>query len=381
MATQMQVYHDAPASNPHQLPPRSSSLSSSTSSLQAQLKRKDHDLNALHLQRTQQENELVSLRKQVKGLQDFIIQSRNKVQALEGIIDYDDVYFEREYKQLAAAVKDWCWKLSRGAGIFVGSKDDREKVQGRAGDEHEPPFLSREEIERLMKTHSKIGVTTAFVVDRIWYGCWSRYAPGLTEEEELILKQFEDDMRRSDKIPMASINRWRATTLSLLTKFPKYTEGVSMQAATLVTDICQTLSRLLVTPSTTNDQRPTTADERSLTRILEKAMTLYAQMRGQRSRFELVFPSKGDRYDCRMMEDSSDILVYDEEDLMGGTVGAVAFPGVIKYGEEQEIDRIPAKDTSDRPTAASPVPAGAAAENVKPRVLVKARVLCIVPDE
>lgn len=127
-------------------------------------------------------------------------------------MDYDDVYFEREFKQLAASVKDWCWKLSRGAGIFVGEEEDREVIgagggaggkgkrrEGAEEGDREKPCLRKSEIERLMKTHSKIGVITAFVVDKMWKGCWGRYAPGLTDEEERILRQLEEEMRKSDK--------------------------------------------------------------------------------------------------------------------------------------------------------------------------------------
>ncbi|KAI5797506.1 hypothetical protein DFH27DRAFT_106307 [Peziza echinospora] len=358
--------------------PASISNPPNTTSLQVQLKRKEHDISTLHHQRSQQETELNSLRKQVKGLQDFIIQSRNKTQALEGIVDMDDVYFEREFKQLAAGLKDWCWKLSRGAGLYVGhgdeGDDDGIKGKTRTG----VPgggwsFLNKAEIEKLMKTHSKIGVLTAFVVDRMWKGCWGRYAPGLGDEEDMMLRELEEDMRNSGKISMASINRWRATTISLLSRSPRVAEATNSQTKSLAASITTTLTPLLVSPSSPNVVRPSPADERSLLRILEKAATLYTQLRGQRSRFELVFPGKGERYDCRMMEDSSDIVVYDEEDLMGGTVGAVAFPGVIKFSEEQELER-PGGDDG----VASAAGAG---ETVKPRVLVKSRVLCIVPED
>lgn len=125
-------------------------------------------------------------------------------------MDLDDVYFEREFKQLAASVRDWCWKLSRGAGIFVGDEEDRVivvgagggrgKGKGREGEELErKPCLNKEEIERLMKTHSKIGIITAFVVDKMWDGCWGRYAPGLSDKEEEVLRALEGEMRKSDK--------------------------------------------------------------------------------------------------------------------------------------------------------------------------------------
>ena len=100
-----------------------------------------------------------------------------------------------------------------------------------------------------------------------------------------------------------------------------------------------------------------------------------------------------------MMEDASDIVMYDEEDLMGGNVGAVAFPGVVKYGEEQELDKqasaaIAAPATADEGREGNPVPEQSSPTAVaapmapssnmasgKPRVLVKARILCIVPED
>lgn len=108
------------------------------------------------------------------------------------------------------------------------------------------------------------------------------------------------------------------------------------------------------------------------------------------------------------MEDAGDIVVYDEEDLMGGRVGAVAFPGVVKWGEEQEGGRgggwSVAGDAGGEGAAAGGGVggaqvdagggaggpggmvtggggAGAGAGGGKPRVLVKARVLCVVPEE
>ncbi|KAF8417876.1 hypothetical protein EV426DRAFT_577945 [Tirmania nivea] len=386
--------------------------SPSTTSLQSLLKRKEHDLTTLHSLRAQQDSELNSLRKQVKGLQDFIIQSRNKTQALEGIVDLDDIYFEREFKQLAASVRDWCWKLSRGAGIFVGEEEDRVsgagvgKSKGKEVAEVErKPCLNREEIEKLMKTHSKIGVITAFVVDKMWKGCWGRYAPGLSDKEEEVLRALEGEMRKSDKIPMASINRWRASTLALLSKSPSTATTIATQTAILASSITHTLSRLLVPPvsatsttipnptiSTTTrtaqlTTRPSPSDERSLARILEKAMTLYSQLRAQRARFELIYPDKGEVYDCRTMEDAGDIVVYDEEDLIGGRVGAVAFPGVVKWGEEQEGGRgvvvvVEGKEGSgDAGSAGQGDGSAGAGMGGRPRVLAKVRVLCVVPEE
>lgn len=82
-------------------------------------------------------------------------------------------------------------------------------------------------------------------------------------------------------------------------------------------------------------------------------------------------------------------MVYDEEDLMGGRVGAVAFPGVIKWGEEQEGGRAAVAvvegnlkegsgDTGGMGQGDGGVGTGMGG---KPRVLVKARVLCVVPEE
>lgn len=99
------------------------------------------------------------------------------------------------------------------------------------------------------------------------------------------------------------------------------------------------------------------------------------------------------------MEDASDIVVYDEEDLMGGTVGAVAFPGVVKWGEEQEGGRlgggsgeaslageggeVQAEGGAVTGAAAGPGQAagGGGTGSGKPRVLVKARVLVLVLEE
>lgn len=92
-------------------------------------------------------------------------------------------------------------------GIFVGDEEDREvlagtsgkgKGKGGAGPER-APCLNKVEIERLMKTHSKIGVITAFVVDKMWWGCWGRFAPGLSDKEEEVLRALEAEMRKSEK--------------------------------------------------------------------------------------------------------------------------------------------------------------------------------------
>lgn len=121
----------------------------------------------------------------------------------------DDVYFEREFKQLAAGLKDWCWKLSRGAGLYVGHGDEGGDDGTKGKSRPSVPgggwsFLNKAEIEKLMKTHSKIGVLTAFVVDRMWKGCWGRYAPGLGDEEDLMLRELEEDMRNSGKSKSSS---------------------------------------------------------------------------------------------------------------------------------------------------------------------------------
>lgn len=87
------------------------------------------------------------------------------------------------------------------------------------------------------------------------------------------------------------------------------------------------------------------------------------------------------------MEDAGDIVVYDEEDLMGGKVGAVAFPGILKWGEEQEGGRMVVAVVEGKGGSGEAVSAGqgdgvaGAGTGGKPRVLVKARVLCVVPEE
>ena len=110
-------------------------------------------------------------------------------------------------------MRDWCWKLSRGAGIFIGDEEDRAVITGVVGVAEKgksrdlggegaiprEPCLNKSQIEKLMKTHSKIGVITAFVVDKMWWGCWGRYAPGLSDKEEEVLRTLEGEMRKSDK--------------------------------------------------------------------------------------------------------------------------------------------------------------------------------------
>lgn len=118
---------------------------------------------------------------------------------LDGIVEFDDVYFEREIKQLALGVKNWAWKVGRGVGLYTNAGGPR---NGSGAEDR--LVLGKAEIERLVRTHSKVGVITAFVVDCIWRKCWSRYAPGLTDEEEKALRGLETAMRRSGKSESSS---------------------------------------------------------------------------------------------------------------------------------------------------------------------------------
>jgi hypothetical protein len=142
----------------------------------------------------------------------------------------------------------------------------------------------------------------------------------------------------------ASLNSWRASTLTLLRIHLLATPAVLTELSTRITNALLTYTTpLLPTP-------PSASREKSLTAIVDATIRIATLMRCQRARFQIQDIPVGVKWDAETMED----LTGEEED--GSVVGCVAWPGVEKCGDEM-------------------------GEGKEVRCVVRAKVVCVEPRE
>ncbi|KMU85460.1 hypothetical protein CIHG_03242 [Coccidioides immitis H538.4] len=178
------------------------------------------------------------------------------------------------------------------------------------------------------------------VMTMMWDYIFTRYLFGMDREQRQKLKTLEKQL--CEVGPPAAVQRWRATTLSLLSKRRSFQEQRALDTEAVVQEIYRTLSKLLPPPQ---ELEKSILD--SLRKVMRAAVNLSIEMRTQKAEYIMLPPlrpeydTNGDltrkvHFNANLMNERSGETTSNEElEEQQAVVRIVLFPLVVKKGSDE----------------------------------------------
>lgn len=280
--------------------------------------------------------ELLEAQNKIKELQERIVaSSRDNV-----ITFHDEDYFESACQKLCHHVQQWVLRFSKFSDMrlcrLTSSLHD-EKV----ADRFENAILDGSDVDSYLADRVKRrDVFMSVVMTMMWDYIFTRYLFGMDREQRQKLKTLEKQL--SEVGPPAAVQRWRATTLSLLAKRHTFQEQRVLDTEAVVQEIYRTLSRLLPPPQ---ELEKSILD--SLRKVMRAAVELSIEMRTQKAEY-IMLPPLRPEYDTNgdlvrkvhfnadlMNERSGETSSNEELEKQQAVVRIVLFPLVVKKGSDE----------------------------------------------
>ncbi|KAL5335034.1 hypothetical protein BJX70DRAFT_336273 [Aspergillus crustosus] len=299
--------------------------------------------------------ELESARDKVKELQEQISASMNdNVIAFRG-----EDYFEAACQKLCGHVQQWVLRFSKHSDSrrcrkLIDIQDEK------IADRFDNAILDGSDTDSYLGDRvRRRDVFMSVVMSMIWEFVFTRYLFGMDREQRQKLKSLEKQLIEVG--PRNSIHRWRATTLTLLSRRAAFTKQRESDTEAVTLEIFETLSRLLPPPAHVESQLLD-----SLRKVLRVAVNLSIEMRTQLAEF-IMLPPLQPEYDTNgdlarqvyfnaalMNERSGETTSNDELQAQNAIVRVVLFPLVVKKGNDagegdEEVVVCPAQVLVARP--------------------------------
>ncbi|GKZ34749.1 hypothetical protein AbraIFM66950_005105 [Aspergillus brasiliensis] len=180
----------------------------------------------------------------------------------------------------------------------------------------------------------------AVTMTMVWEWVFTRYLFGLERQIHLGIKLLEKELRQT--LPQEAVNRWLATTLSLLAQDPE----VKQQQTFDIQAVSKTIAEVLM--SVISEETPGMLELLTdLNEVLRDAVQLSVEMHTQLANY-LMLPPLRPEYDnnanlaskiffnSSLMQDVSGMYASDEEaESEHAVVRTVLFPLVVKKGDDQ----------------------------------------------
>ncbi|KAL2872286.1 involucrin repeat protein [Aspergillus lucknowensis] len=279
--------------------------------------------------------ELESARDKVKELQQQISASMNdNVIAFRG-----EDYFEAACQKLCGHVQQWVLRFSkhsdhRRCRRLIDVQDEK------IADRFDNAILDGSDTDAYLGDRvRRRDVFMSVVMTMVWEFVFTRYLFGMDREQRQKLKSLEKQLIEVG--PRNAIHRWRATTLTLLSRRPAFAKQRESDTEAVTLEIFETLSRLLPPPSQVEAQLV-----ESLRKVLRVAVNLSIEMRTQLAEF-IMLPPLQPEYDTNgdlarqvffnaslMNERSGETTSNDELQAQNAVVRVVLFPLVVKKGND-----------------------------------------------
>ena len=312
------------------------------------LSQKNADLRRLR-------EELESARDKVKRLQEEIAASVH-----DGVLSYrDEDFFDAACQKLCGHVQQWVLRFSKHS--------DHRRCR-RLGDLHDEKIADRFDNAILDGSDAdaylgdrvrRRDVFMSVVMTMVWEFIFTRYLFGMERDQRQKLKSLEKQL--SEVGPRSAVHRWRATTLSLLSKRPSFSKQREDDTEAVAREIFSTLARLLPPPTQVENQLL-----ESLRKVLRIAVSLSVEMRSQLAEYIMLPPlqpeynTNGDLarlvyFNASLMNERSGQTTSNEElENQQLPVRIVLFPLVVKKGNdkgegEEEVVVCPAQVLVARP--------------------------------
>ncbi|GFF85124.1 hypothetical protein IFM53868_04381 [Aspergillus udagawae] len=316
--------------------------------IETALARKDQELRRLR-------EELETARDKVSQLQQQIAASLH-----DNVLAFrDEDYFDAACQKLCGHVQQWvlrfskhsdhrrCRKLAEIQDEKIADRFDNSILDGYDTDTYLADRVRRRD------------VFMSVVMTMVWEFVFTRYLFGMDREQRQKLKSLEKQL--SEVGPRSAVHRWRAITLTLLSKRPAFARQRESDTEAVALEVFETLSRLLPPPSHVEAQLL-----ESLRKVLRVAVNLSIEMRTQLAEY-IMLPPLQPEYDTNgdlarqvyfnaslMNERSGETTSNEELEAQQAVVRVVLFPLVVKKGNdtgegEDEVVVCPAQVLVARP--------------------------------
>lgn len=301
-------------------------------------------------------DELEDAKEQVRALQQQILASRSSENF---IIERDEDYFDSQCQELCGHVQQWVLRFSKfsdSRACYLANEIEDEKVTDR----FENAVLDGSDVDDYLRDRVKRrDVFMSVVMSLVWEYIFTRYLFGMDREQRQKLKALEKTL--AEVGPATAVNKWRATTLTLLSQRESFRTQRTEDTEAVVQEIYNTLATFLPPPPHLVNQ---ILD--SLRKVMGAAVDLSIEMRTQRAEYMMlpplqpVYDTRGDLvrkvyFNASVMNERSGTASSNEAvEAQQAVVRMVLFPLVVKRGGdagggEEQIVVCPAQVLTAKP--------------------------------
>ncbi|QVM07540.1 hypothetical protein D8B26_002238 [Coccidioides posadasii str. Silveira] len=282
------------------------------------------------------QGDLLEAQDKIKELQEKIVSSSHD----NIIIFRDEDYFESACQKLCHHVQQWVLRFSKFSDMRLCRLTSTLRDE-KVADRFENSILDGSDVDSYLADRVKRrDVFMSVVMTMMWDYIFTRYLFGMDREQRQKLKTLEKQL--CEVGPPAAVQRWRATTLSLLSKRRSFQEQRALDTEAVVQEIYRTLSKLLPPPQ---ELEKSILD--SLRKVMRAAVNLSIEMRTQKAEYIMLPPlrpeydTNGDltrkvHFNANLMNERSGETTSNEElEVQQAVVRIVLFPLVVKKGSDE----------------------------------------------
>ena len=301
-----------------------------------------HEISAIegkNAELRQLRDELEGANEQVRMLQQQILASKQNDDLL---VDRDVDYFDVQCQNLCGRVQQWVLRFSKfsdGRACYYASEVRIEKIVDR----FENAMLDGSDVDGYLQDRVKRrDVFMSVAMTMISEYIFTRYLFGLDREHRSKLKALEKTLAEAG--PMKAVSKWRATTLTLLSKRDAFRAQRAQDSEAVALEIYDTLAAFLPPPSPLVQQI-----QESLRHVVSSAVDLSIEMRTQRAQYMMLptltpeYDTNGDLarkvyFNASLMNERSGLTSSNEGlEAQQAVVRIVLFPPVVKKGDESGV--------------------------------------------
>ncbi|KAE8410514.1 hypothetical protein BDV36DRAFT_302688 [Aspergillus pseudocaelatus] len=291
---------------------------------------------------TQKNMELRRLREDLESARDKVKELQQQIAASvqdSVLVFRDEDYFDAACQKLCGHVQQWVLRFSKHSDLRRCRKLD-DLQDEKIADRFENAILDGSDTDVYLSDRvRRRDVFMSVVMTMVWEFIFTRYLFGMDREQRQKLKSLEKQL--GEVGPRGAVHRWRATTLSLLSKRSTFARQRQNDTEAVALEIFETLSRLLPPPSNVEPQLL-----ESLRKVLRVAVDLSIEMRTQLAEYIMLPPlqpeynTNGDLarkvyFNASLMNERSGETTSNEElESQQAVVRVVLFPLVVKKGND-----------------------------------------------
>lgn len=287
--------------------------------------------------------ELEQLRSELRAAQEKVEELQKKIvdSAQDDVVVFrDEDYFEGACQKLCHHVQQWVLRFSKFSDTRLcrlTSSIRDEKI----ADRFENAILDGSDVDSYLGDRvRRRDVFMSVVMTMMWEYIFTRYLFGMDREQRQKLKTLEKHLAEVGH--QNAVQRWRATTLSLLAKRPAFQEQRALDTEAVVQELYRTLSKLLPPPQELEDTILA-----SLRKVMQAAVSLSIEMRTQRAEYVMLPPLQPEYgtngelvrkvlFNAALMNERSGETTSNEElEEQQAVVRIVLFPLVVKKGNDE----------------------------------------------